>query len=405
MSISEKKVNFADAINSPKTDLIQIDKHIEILLLNNDCVIVPGLGGFMAHHECAQYNADSQTFTPPLRQLGFNSQLTINDSLLAQSYIEAYDISYPEAIRRIESEVTELRQMLNHDGRCELNGIGSLMLNSDGKIEYEPCGSGILTPDFYGLNIVNIKPLVDSVAPIKTVTEKQERTTIGNHLNSEAPQPAPELSIVHENTDDVVENSGDENESTISIKISTLKYISAAACALALFMFALPFGQSTQPELTKSYMDTGILYNILPDKVKGLDTTKQTINFVKEEAQADSIANTSNLAESGNADTKLAVNKIAEPKSQISDAKPEKKHFFSIVLVSSTTKSNAQHFIAKLKEGGYDKAEMIERSNGTKVIYGHFNTEQEAQTFLRNLRNSAEHFSDGWVMEFNKQES
>ena len=35
--------------------MIELVKHIEILLLENDCVIVPGLGGFIAHNRPAQY--------------------------------------------------------------------------------------------------------------------------------------------------------------------------------------------------------------------------------------------------------------------------------------------------------------------------------------------------------------
>ena len=89
-----------------------LERHIEILLLSNDCVIVPGLGGFMAHHVDARYDETDGTFLPPLRTLGFNPRLTMNDSLLVQSYIEAYDISYPEALRRIEAEVAEIRQHL-----------------------------------------------------------------------------------------------------------------------------------------------------------------------------------------------------------------------------------------------------------------------------------------------------
>ena len=33
--------------------MIELAKHIEVLLLENDCVIVPGLGGFIAHSEGA----------------------------------------------------------------------------------------------------------------------------------------------------------------------------------------------------------------------------------------------------------------------------------------------------------------------------------------------------------------
>ncbi|MQO83477.1 SPOR domain-containing protein, partial [Prevotella copri] len=34
----------------------RLERHIEILLLSNDCVIVPGFGGFMAHHVDARYD-------------------------------------------------------------------------------------------------------------------------------------------------------------------------------------------------------------------------------------------------------------------------------------------------------------------------------------------------------------
>ena len=30
--------------------MIELAQHIEALLLENDCVIVPGLGGFVAHY-------------------------------------------------------------------------------------------------------------------------------------------------------------------------------------------------------------------------------------------------------------------------------------------------------------------------------------------------------------------
>ena len=36
--------------------MIELERHIEILLLSNDCVIVPNFGGFMAHHVDARYD-------------------------------------------------------------------------------------------------------------------------------------------------------------------------------------------------------------------------------------------------------------------------------------------------------------------------------------------------------------
>ena len=128
--------------------VIKLERHIEILLLSNDCVIVPDFGGFMAHHVDARYDGRDSMFLPPLRTIGFNPQLKINDSLLAQSYVEAYDISYPEALRRIEEEVNEIRQVLENTGKYEFNNIGTIYLNDHGNYSFDPCEAGLLTPSF-----------------------------------------------------------------------------------------------------------------------------------------------------------------------------------------------------------------------------------------------------------------
>lgn len=412
------------------TLVIKIDKHIEILLLDNDCVIVPGLGGFMAHHVCAVYNTETQTFIPPTRQLGFNAQLQINDSLLAQSYIEAYDISYPEALRRIEDEVTELKQKIQNEGFCELYDIGVLRLNVEGKIEFEPCEAGILTPRLYGLNTLDIRPL----AAVASAEQKKPKTVI-SPINNEQPKPIPQLTK-HTEKDVDVKDVADDNGKTkdyephITIRISTLKHLgTVAAVILALFVFALPFGKMIQPEISKSYLDTGILYNILPEGVRSpsTDTSRNlTFNTAKpvnnDSTKADTTAkelpavdNTDVANDLVAANAKVQEAKEAEKKNVAAkadqNAKAEQKtkieqntngnHFFSIVLASRVTKTNAEEFVGKLKKSGFGKAEVVSRANGSKVIYGRFTSEAEAQKFLRDLRSSAEAFTDGWVMEFN----
>ena len=76
----------------------------------------------------------------------------MNDSLLVQSYVDAYELSYPEALAQIEKEVDEIYQTLDEEGLFELNDLGSLSRNNDGNLEFEPFESGILTPLYYGLS-------------------------------------------------------------------------------------------------------------------------------------------------------------------------------------------------------------------------------------------------------------
>ena len=57
-------------------------------------------------------------------------------------------------------------------------------------------------------------------------------------------------------------------------------------------------------------------------------------------------------------------------------------------------------FIEKLKKSGYPDASLIERSNGLKVIYGRFKTQNEAYNYLYNIRSKNTSFNDGWIMKF-----
>ena len=58
--------------------MIELAQHIEALLLENDCVIVPGFGGFVAHYAPATHVKEENLFLPPTRIIGFNSQLKLN---------------------------------------------------------------------------------------------------------------------------------------------------------------------------------------------------------------------------------------------------------------------------------------------------------------------------------------
>ncbi len=138
---------------------MDLTRHIEILLLSNDCVVVPGLGAFLTHYVPARYDDIDGSFIPPMRTVGFNQRIQESDMLLAQSYVEAFDISYPEAVRRVEDDVEALRRQLEEKGQYQMHGIGTLSLNADGNVEFEPTEAGIITPSLYGLGSFQMERL------------------------------------------------------------------------------------------------------------------------------------------------------------------------------------------------------------------------------------------------------
>ena len=253
--------------------MIELERHIEILLLNNDCVIVPGLGGFMAHYAEAHYDDRDRSFVPPMRTLGFNPALKMNDSLLVQSYIEAYDISYPEALLRIEDEVNELQQHIENQGFYALNDIGVLRVNEDGNYEFEPCEAGILTPSLYGLTTVEIEALDQ----MKTATLPVDLKPIATEKTEEehTEKTAQRVKMDFSNL------STEEDGKHVRVRVSVLRNIAAAVIALFVFLlFSTPLNNGVHQET--NVLNTKMLTKIMP-KVTVLGADKVTTPIAKTE--------------------------------------------------------------------------------------------------------------------------
>ena len=322
----------------------------------------------MTHHVDARYDADDQMFVPPLRTLGFNPQLTLNDPLLAQSYVEAYDITYPEAVRRIESEVAELKQQLNADGYYEMNGIGVLSLNEDGRIVFEPCEAGLLTPELYGLGAFEMLPL-NSAGVANTVAT------------------AMQSSAESDETDVEVEDTGERKEGAIVIKMSWIRNVAAVAAALLLFLILTPpVANSLQPSAPQVSMSQVELLP-MPKKVepKTLDTSMVKVNSDSVKADKDTIKTTADS---------VSADKVEAAESHVESA-------YCLVVASQVAQKGAENLVSKMKQQGYDDTRIHVHNNVRRVVYGHYASQGAAYQALNKLRNAASGFDEAWVYKVN----
>lgn len=352
--------------------MIELERHIEILLLSNDCVIVPGFGGFMAHHIEAHYDESDHVMLPPLRTIGFNPQLKINDSLLVQSYIEAYDLSYPEALHKIENEVSELRQQLESNGSYEMSDIGMLRMADEERYEFTPCEAGILTPELYGLNSIELTELHKASATATATEESHQQ------------QSAKVVELKQQETASAqVTTTADDAEAphvarTVSIKVSLLRNIAAACIAIIAFLLIpAPLANTTATQVAQSHIDTDLLYRIMPkDVVTGGNDIKLTAKATQPDAQT--------AAPKGTAAKPVA-------------AKSQEESFYTLVLASRVTLKNATEYTHQLQSKGYKEASVYRNGKGTKVICGHYLTHADALQALNTLRANKE-FAESWVM-------
>ena len=290
---------------------------------------------------------------PPQRTIGFNPQLTLNDSLLAQSYIEAYDISYPEALRRIEDEVRELRQHIECNGSYELYDLGIIRLNEYGKYEFEPCEAGILTPELYGLSSFIMKPTASS--SVQTIPAAIDK-------------PDKEVSPF----DILMDSDEKEEEQERTIKLSTLRNIAVACITIIAFFFISSPINNSDLNSNEARINTDMLLRIMP----------RCENIEKAQLKLDV----------ENKDSVEAVkNNMAESSDTISHSP-----YYTIVLCSRVTVKNANTYVEQLHRQGLMEARVTTQGNYTKVVLGRFLSEREASLeAIRIQKNTG--ISDCWV--------
>lgn len=378
---SEKSTTFAL--------VIELDRHIEILLLSNDCVIVPGLGGFMAHHVDARYEDEESLFLPPLRTIGFNPQLTMNDSLLAQSYVEAYDMSYPEALRRIEREVIELKQHMDNDGYYELYDIGVLRLNEEGHYEFEPCEAGILTPSLYGLSSFEM-PLTGERKHLSTELSRPAAFASSKKAQGTEGEDVDTNSQFDEETEEANE------ERIIAIKMSWIRNTAAIAAAILCFFLLTPPISNSQIQYETQQ---SAIFTPKGKPAAGQQAQKPAADEPKVAATTAAEKPAVEPKEEQKAEQKTEAATVAEAKPATQEVKAEKQKAdeYVLVLASQTSKRHAEDYVEYMQKKGFDKARMYVNKKMVRVIYGSYASEAEAYTELISLRKNSKEFKDTWI--------
>lgn len=354
--------------------MITLARHIELLLLEHDCVIVPGLGGFIANHADARYCKDGENlFLPPYRTIGFNQQLQVNDGLLVQSYMAAYDTSYPFASLQMEKDLEKMMYELEMTGEYTLENIGILRKGINQNITFTAPETGALTPALYGLYSYEMPSLQNAVKKKEIEKNMQAAAamsiaTTSSQEKQEKPQPKHK---------DIV----------IRLNRHWLDFgISAAAAILLFFCFSYPAMKNANSET-----DT-VVATFTP--MGDVTATTKVLNAKPSTPKKETSTSTVN-AEQPKPAVKSNTPPTTSPEQTSKQAEEPK---YAIVLASYVNQVNAENLIRELAEAGFPEGRYTKTGKVSRILYSGYPDETSAQNALKSLREESIAFDEAWIL-------
>lgn len=364
--------------------MIELTKHIEILLLENDCVIVPELGGFITHHQPAHYEEDEGVYLPPSRTVAFNPQLTMNDGLLVQSFMQAYHLDYKDALKKMDEEVEQLKTMLYQEGVVDMEGIGKLHCNIYGNYEFQPNANGILAPSLYALDAFQITMLSaesaivqeteDTASPVHP-TEEKKIIRLNPHWLSNAVAVAVAV-ILFFALSIPVENTYVDKGNYASLGTDCL-FDAIRSQSMATVVMASQEKTDQKPVVTPVAVKVEkVAAN--PTKV----TRKEEPKVVKEEVK----------------DIKTAPKAPKmEPKKATAVQSKSNSKKYHLIVASLTTQEDAQRMLKTYHKQGYTEAKVLGSNGRFRISLCNY-AEQAAATRKLNDLKQNDAFKNAWML-------
>ncbi len=154
---------------------MKIARYIGDLLYDYECVVIPGLGGFLTNDKPASIQPNTHHFRPPYKQVMFNAYLKTNDGLLVNYIAREENISYKEAKLQVDKFVYLCDNALKAGKRIHFHRVGSLYLNKNEKIVFEQDETVNYNAESFGLTSF-VSPAVRRSTP----EEKLREAVTGN---------------------------------------------------------------------------------------------------------------------------------------------------------------------------------------------------------------------------------
>jgi hypothetical protein len=156
---------------------MEIGKYIKELLFIHDCVIIPGLGGFVANYRPAEVNELSKSISPPSKSILFNRNLVHNDGLLIGYVSQKTGSDYNKSEELVKEYAERINKSISDGEKFPADEIGFFYADSQRRLQFQDETTTNFLLASYGLTTVHFEPVEkEQVAIIPEVVYRSEGT-------------------------------------------------------------------------------------------------------------------------------------------------------------------------------------------------------------------------------------
>ena len=189
-------------------DIDLLSKMVKELILDNDRVVLPGLGSFVAEVVPATFSDKGYTINPPYRKLYFRSRPD-EGTELAAFYAETNSVPEDVAEKVIKDFVSELKSVLFVKKTVIFPGLGRLRATKENNVFFVSDEDLDIYPEGFGLQpislkthqesreevsaaIVGLKSMLESRSAVESAVDS-EPITEPAHVTEPESVPEPEI--------------------------------------------------------------------------------------------------------------------------------------------------------------------------------------------------------------------
>lgn len=164
---------------------------VKELILDNDKVVLPGLGAFVAEVVPSTFSDKGYTINPPYRKLYFRAKPDVG-SALAEFYSTSNGVDMEMAEKIISDFVSELKNVLFARKMVVFPGLGRLRATKENAVFFIADEDLDIYPEGFALEPISLKTHVETREEVAVVMEGL-RQIVADPVPVVEPEPAVEL--------------------------------------------------------------------------------------------------------------------------------------------------------------------------------------------------------------------